>query len=132
MPSSDSAAACLPTNILWIKIICFSLSLLLFFSCWCSLELLFLFYFFFWRKTNPKIKKKTQKNVLTKKNTGGNQHVLTCLGCPCQIKLIDDTTPNVILMNIVCVSVCVVSVCVYQTGLKRNTWIVGITGIYFI
>lgn len=34
-------------------------------------------------------------HLLNKKNTGGNQHVLTCLDCACQIKLIDDTTPNV-------------------------------------
>lgn len=42
----------------------------------------------------------TRKLEFNKKNTGGNQHVLTCLGRACQINLIDDTTPNVILMTV--------------------------------
>ena len=36
------------------------------------------------------------KNEHEKRETRGNQHVLTCFGCVCQIKLINDTTPNVI------------------------------------
>lgn len=36
------------------------------------------------------------KSERQQKKTRGNQHVLTCFGYVCQIKLINDTTPNVI------------------------------------
>lgn len=45
------------------------------------------------------VRAKHDKRMVKTQKTRGNQHVLTCLGCVCQIKLINDTTPNVILKS---------------------------------
>lgn len=52
-------------------------------------------------KTDKKAAETYKKEKYTRKRhtTRRNQHVLTCFACERQIKLINDTTPNVISKN---------------------------------